>query len=1254
MLEGEKMSNSQNEKILTYMPLSFSQERLWFLDQLEKGSTAYNELFAFKINRNLKVAVFKKVLQEIIARHEILRTNFDLMDDLPAQIIHPKAEIEVPMIDLQNFTKTEQTEEIQRLARLTTQRVFDLKKDTLLRISLLQLAKASFVIFLNFHHIIFDGWSLRIFMEELISLYLAFLEGKISPLNELAIQYADFAYWQREWFKEDRMQKQIAYWQKQLAGAPSLLEIPTDSPRPAIQSFSGSHFKIKLNSNLTRKLKELSKKQDVTLFMLLEAAFATLLFRYTNQEDLLIGTPIANRNYPEIEHLIGFFINTLIIRHAFKDNFKFVEILKQVKKSAIEAYTNQDAPFEKVIETIKTERQLTYNPLFQVMFVLQNIPLDLEKAKLLDITLQEVETGISKFDLTLSMIELENVLEGIWEYNTDLFKPDTIQRMAGHFQTLLQGIVSNPDQKISELPILTEEEKHKILIEWNDTKADYPKDKCIHQLFEEQAEKTPEQIAIREVFRKTDEADYFYKEITYKELNKRSNQLAHYLKKKGLKSEGMVGIFTDVCIERVIALLAVLKIGGCYIPLDPEYPEERIRHIITDSSIRIILTQEKMTNKIPENNGLMICLDTDWKNIEQDNTDNPLCNITPDNLIFIIYTSGSTGKPKGVMLTHRGYCNWTNTSISLFEIKPDSRVSQFASFSFDIGNGEIFIGLCSGATLYLGKHELMLPGEELIKFLRENKITVAFLPPSALSATPEASLPDLKVLFTGSDAFTVNIVKKWAKEKRFFNNYGPTETSLITNIKECFVHDERVFIGPPIKNTLTYILDKNLQPVPVGVPGEIHLSGVSLARGYLNSPELTAEKFISNPLSDDPNARLYKTGDLARYLPDGNIEFLGRIDHQVKIRGFRIELGEVEAVLGKHEQVKETIVTVREHTPGEKRLAAYIVPSEEKEPSISELREFLRKKLPDYMIPSAFVMLEKLPLTPNGKIDRKALPAPDLDLMREHEFTEPRNKTERIIAEIWKEVLNIEKVSVHDNFFEVGGNSLLTVRMVSRIEQKFSKTLSVAMIFESPTIEQLSIFLDSESKVPFTPLVKIQPQGKKTPIFLLHPGDGQIFCYSDLIKEFDKTQPFYGLQAYGIEKGTTPLDSIEKMASKYIETIRSVQPAGPYRIVGFCGIGGILVYETAQQLANAGEQITFAGIIDAMAPHFFLAITEVEIFIGFTRDFGALNGVNLLPLYCEARKIKINENSVVNRNFSKSNGRSEKKLKRFKKLVTDT
>ncbi len=901
------------------LPLSFAQQRLWFIHQLDRDSRAYYVRGGIRLRGELNIKALEQSLNEIVRRHEVLRTRFISVEGRPIQVIEPSLKIDLPAIDLRDLPEAEREPRALEIAVAQAERLFDLEQCPLLRVTLIQLGEQDHALAYTLHHIIADHWSMGILINEISMLYMAFSTGAPSPLPELAIQYADFAYWQQQWLQGEMLDKQLSYWKKQLANTPAELKLPTDHPRPAVQTFRGARQSMFVPAEVSGKLHDLSWQEGATLFMTLLAAFQVLLSRYTGQKDIVVGSDIANRNISAIEPLIGFFVNQMVLRTDVSDNPEFVELLQRVRDTCLEAYDHQDLPFEKLVEAVQPERRLNRAPLFQVKFALQNTPQD-AALSLRAITLEPFNFDIeaASFDLLLSLTDTGQGIRGIFEYNTDLFEADTIAQFGQHFNRLLESIAVDPSQRVADISFLSTEEQQKMLVEWNATSVDYPNDKCIHELFEEQVERTPNAIA----------AVFDDEQLTYAELNARANQLAHHLIELGVKDEMLVGFCVEKSMDVVVGLLGILKAGGAYLPLDAAYPLERLSFMLEDAQVSVLVTQEKLTATLPTTQWVQtVCLDSDWDLIAEQSKDNPRGVVGPHQLAYVIYTSGSTGRPKGVMLGHSGLCNMVQAQIKAFDVRSDSRVLQLASLSFDASVSEIFMALLSGGTLYIGRRDSLIPGPELINALRENEITTVTLPPSVLAVMESEGLETLRTIIAAGEHCPLETAQRWAKVCRFFDAYGPTETTVCATLGE--LDGSRVTIGGPIANTSIYILDENLQLVPEGVYGELHVGGVGLARGYLNRPELTAERFIPNPFVTDAASageRLYKTGDLARWLDDGTIEFAGRIDNQLKVRGYRIEAEEIETLLDSHPEVRTSVVTARENGEGEKHLVAYCVP----------------------------------------------------------------------------------------------------------------------------------------------------------------------------------------------------------------------------------------------------------------------------------------------------------------------------------------
>jgi amino acid adenylation domain-containing protein len=1032
------------------LPLSFAQQRLWFLDQLEPGLLAYNILKAIRLTGPLNVAALEESFGEILRRHEVLRGSFSTVEGRPALCIAPPSAFTLPVTDLRDRPQGERLAEVRRLATQCAQRPFDLSQ-RLLRAILFKLADADHVLVLTVHHIVFDGWSFDVLFRELTSFYETISTARPSRLPALPVQYGDFAHWQREWLQGETLDSELAYWKGQLAGELPVLELPTDRLRPAIQTFRGAKQFMTVTAPVSEALKTLSRQEGVTLFMTLLAAFKTLLYRYTGQEDIIVGSPTAGRTRPELERLIGFFANTLLLRTDLSGHPTFRELLARVRQVAVGAYAHQDLPFEKLVEALQPRRDMSHQPLFQLMFALQNMPRPSLELAGLTMSPLDVDSGTAMFDLTVAMVEREQGLVGVFEYNSDLFDHATIGRMMGHFAMVLESIARDPGRRITHVSLLTESERRQLLAEWNDTRAEYRRDACIHELFEAQAERRPQAIAVISEDQR----------LTYRELNRRANQLARRLRSLGVSRDVLVGIYTEPSVDTVVALLGTLKAGGAYVPLDPTFPRERLAFMVEDANISVLLTQQRLAGGLPIHQVPLVCLDT-GKEMAQESGENPSWPASSENLAYVIYTSGSTGKPKGVQICHRAVVNFLESMRREPGLTEDDRLLSVTTLSFDIAALEVYLPLIVGAQVRLVSRSVAADGARLAEVL-DRDATVMQATPATWRLLLEAGWrgnPRLKAL-CGGEALSRDLADQLVERTAsLWNMYGPTETTIWSAVQRVEGGRSPVPIGRPIANTQLYVLDTHLQPLPVGVPGELHIGGAGLARGYLNRPEVTAERFIRDHLGAEPAARLYKTGDLARYRSDGTIEFLGRLDHQVKVRGFRVELGEIETVLKEHPRVREAIVVAREDRPDDTRLVAYLLASERSSPSINELRSFLADKLPEYMVPSAFVALEAFPLTPNGKVDRRALPAPDsLRPHLEAEYVAPQSHTERVIAGVWSAVLQMEKVGVHDNFFDVGGHSLLMAQVYSRLKQAFQRDLSMVELFQYPTIAALAAHL---------------------------------------------------------------------------------------------------------------------------------------------------------------------------------------------------
>jgi aspartate racemase len=1168
-------------------PLSFGQQRLWFLNQMDPSCAVYTTVEAMSITGVLNVEALQKALDAIVARHESLRTTFVCASGSPQQVIGEGRSVQLSIIELKDQPALER---IRWLLKQEAERPFDLARDLMLRSTLFRLGQEEHLLLLMTHQIVFDRCSRDVLFRELGFYYGYFASGVPLSISPLPFQYSDYSSWQQHWVQDEALQEQLRYWQFQLSNRPTVLEVPTDHPRPSTQTFQGATQSRMLPNSLSEALKRLSYQEGCTLFMTMLAAFKALLYRYTGQEDIMVGTPIAGRNRIEFAGLIGSFVNTVVLRSNLSGDPVFRELLGQVKELAEEAYAHQDLPFEKLLEELRPERSLNHTPIFQVMFVLDNSPRQNLDLPGLNVSQFEFDRSIAKFDLTMEIVEKAEGLACFCEHNTDLFDVETVTRLLEHFQMLLEGVVANPDERVSKLPLLTKPERQQLLVNWNHTTLDFfPTDRGIHQLFEAQVERTPSAIAV--VFED--------QRLTYHELNLQANQLAHHLRKRGVGPDVLVGIYMERSLEMVVGLLGVLKAGGAYVPLDPSYPKERLGLMLEDNQLSIVLAQKRVRSNQDARSLETVFLDSEQPILAQESKENPVSETAPENLVCVLYTSGTTGKPKGVMITHGSLVNAYLAWEVAYQLRSKATCHlQMASFAFDVFTGDLVRALCSGAKLVLCPP--LAPGP-LYELMRQEKVDCAEFVPVRLRTLVRylretgQSLSFMRLLVVGSDSWHFQeyqeIESFCGPETRLINSYGVTEATVDSSYFETtrvsFPIDRFVPIGRPFANTQLFLLDSNLQPVPIGVPGELHVGGPGVARGYLANPELTAQKFIPNPFSDKPETRLYKTGDLARYLPDGNIEFLGRIDSQVKIRGFRIEAGEVETVLKQHPAVREALVMAREDELDGKRLVAYLATGRLPTPTITDLRKLLMQRLPEYMVPSAFVFMEALPRTPNGKLSRLALPEPDRTRPEiERALVLPRDLLELQLTKIWESVLGVKPIGVNDDFFELGGHSLLAVRLFAQTEKVFGKVLPLATLFQAPTIERLAEILRHEGySEPTASLVPIQLGGHAPPFFVVHALGGHILGYRDLARHLGKDRAIYGLQAQGLDGGRTTHGSIKGMAKYYIKTIRAVLPEGPYLLGGY-SLGGIVAFEMARQLQILGQEIALLALMDTAPPSF--------------------------------------------------------------------
>ena len=1125
------------------------------------------------------------------------------------QVIGESRPFDLQTVDLRKFPPEKREAELQRISSELDQRPFNLSTDLMIRAALVQLSTKEYDLLLTLHHIAFDGWSLGLLFRELAEYYRAYSTGATPNLPELPIQYADFAIWQRQWLQGKVLEQEVSYWTKQLAGNLEFEQFPIDHPRPARQTYHGGREVLCLSAHLTESLKALGRREGGSLFMVLLAAFQILLRRYTGHQDVLVGSLIANRNRLELEGLIGFFVNTLVLRTDFSDNPTFRELLARVRATCLDAYDHQDLPFEKLVEVLQPERTATHAPLCQVLFNYEDAPPAPVELPELSLAIADEENSMAKFDLTVT-IEWREGLRVSFVYNTDLFEAATMRQALGHYRRLLEAIVEGPARPVDRLPMLTEEERRRLLLEWNDTRREYP-ELCVHQLFEIQAERTPQATAlVLEGWR-----------LSYRELNQRANRLARHLRALGIGPEATVGICLERSPEAIVGLLGILKAGGAYVPLDPDYPRERLSFMVEDAGARVVLTITRWLDKLPRDGTTAVCLDKLPGSVHppsasvppaegdivggtsalREELENIAVGVRPDNLAYVIYTSGSTGVPKGVEICHRGIVRLL-VGVDYVQLTNQEVVLQLAPLSFDASTFEIWGALLHGAALVL------FPGrvpaaQDLGDVLTRQKVTTLWLTSSLFNAVIDeapAALSSVRQLLVGGEALSAAHIRRALSalpQTQLINGYGPTES---TTFACCYSIPRRleeaassIPIGRPISNTQVYILDRQLELVPIGVVGELHIGGDGLGRGYLNRPDLTCEKFIANPFTGRLGDRLYKTGDLARYLPDGNIEFMGRLDDQIKIRGYRIEPGEIEAALTQHPAVKAAAVIARQVQASEKSLMAYVVPKEGQALTAQGLQTFLRQNLPPYMIPARFMFVASLPLTPNGKVDRQALPASEtVELASHSKFIVPRDGVESKLLEIWQKVLGNQPISVADNFFDLGGHSLLATKLLVRIEKTFEQKLSLAALFQAPTIEQLAAVLRNESPMARSLVTPIQPEGSRPPFFCI--GAGPLF--RSLALRLGPEQPFLGLGLGKAEVQELPTPfRLEDIAASLIKKMRLLQPEGPYPLGGWC-MDGVVAYEMARQLQALGERVPLVVLFDAENPASLKEYSKFDLF----------------------------------------------------------
>lgn len=1228
---------------LYVMPASFAQERLWFLQQLEPASPFYSIPLVLGLKGALDVRALQEALNTLVERHEALRTNFAEEHGAPVQLVRPYVPFALDQLDLSSVGEPERAAQLDKTLSEAARRAFRMDDFPLWRMTLIRLRPAEHVLSFTVHHAVFDGWSAEVWTRELAACYADLLLGRVPALPELPIQYADYALWQRDWLQGARLDDELAYWTRQLSGIPPLLELPTDFPRPPAQTFRGCRLALELPDEPLHALDRLARSEGATLFMALLASFQLLLSRYTGQTDVVVGAPIANRNRAEVQGLIGFFVNTLALRARIAPRESFNELLAQVRQTTLDGFAHQDMPFEKIVQALQPARSLAHSPLFQVALNFINAPpppsflaRGADRAGELTLELVESDPGTAKFDLSVNLNQEADGVRGNVEYSTDLFARATIERLVTHWITLIESILARPDAPTGDLELMPATEREQMLVAWNDTASEMPGTRTLHRLFEEQVERTPDAIAL--VFSNADAGASAFDSntLSFRELNARANQLARVLARRGVASDSRASSdeYVGVALERspalIVALLAVLKTGAAYLPLDPRYPAPRLEAMLTDAAPRVVITDSRLRASLPAHLPGTICLDEAWSEVAREPRDNLDVTTQPDGAAYVLYTSGSTGKPKGVIGLHRSAVNRLAWMWKAYPFQPGEVCCQKTSLNFVDSVAEIFGPLLRGVPLVILPDAVVKDPRALVQALVTQHVTRLSLVPTLLRAIVDAhpdlsALSELRLVISSGEPLRAELAGDFLRAApgcALLNLYGMTECGgdstfyqvRLSRSGDAFASQETskvsVPIGRPIANTQVYLLDENRQPVPVGVPGEIYIGGAGVAGGYLNQPDLTREKFVRVPgLSTSRGTEgedvLYRTGDRARYSPDGNLEYLGRADDQVKIRGMRVEPGEVAAALSEHPLIARAAVVAERAGETDGRLIAYAVLDSQSahsttgEPSPGDLYAFLKARLPEHMLPSAFVMLDALPLTPSGKLDRQALPAalPGALLAaggsREsraagnghpaHGAGTPRTPLERQIAAVWLRVLKVDSIGVDDDFFERGGHSMLAIRLFYELEHELGRQLPLALLFQAPTIAGLAREIEHRAAgVPWSPLVAIQPGGNKPPLFCVHGFGGGVVGYGPLARVLGPDQPFYGLQARG-QNGDEPDVTIEAMAARYLDAIRTVQPRGPYNLAGYC-YGGTVALEIAAQLVAAGDQVRFLGMMENPAP----------------------------------------------------------------------
>ncbi len=1152
------------------LPLSFGQEQLWFMDRFAPGLPTYNIPVALRLRGRLDAAALGRALDAMVARHEALRTRLvPAADGRPYQVIDEPSGVGLTEDDLSGADRPEE-----RLRALTAEeavRPFDLAAGPLFRARLMRVAPDEHVLLTVVHHAVYDGWSIGVMVRELAALYGAEASGEPSGLAELPVQFADYALWERERLEGAPLTELVDYWRGNLDGFQTL-QLPTDRPRPMVASYEGGSERLNLGADVLDGLRELARREGATLFATLLAALQVLLHRYTGQDDVVVGTVSANRNRAKLAPLIGYLVNTLVVRTDLSGDPTFLELLGRVRETTVAAYAHQNLPFAKLVDELRVERDPGRAPIFQVAMTLTEAPEDVGAAGL-TMSFEKIDLCVAKFDLGFAAQVHDGELWMELLYATALFDAETVQRMLGQLRVLLTGLVKDPARRLSELPVLTDAELRRELVEWNDTAADLPV-ACLHEAFGWQVERTPDAVA----------AEMDGESVTYRELDIWANRIARRLRALEVGPEVLVGVSMAPSIRRLAVLLGIMKAGGGYVPLDPKLPDERLSYMVEDTGMPVVVADASGEEGLPATTATVVHVDREWDAISALEDGGPGVAVAPSNVAYVIYTSGSTGRPKGVMVEHRQAVNFAFGMIRHWPVGPDDRVMQFASLNFDVSVLDMFVTLLSGARAVLASSETLLSPPRLADLMRERRVTFASLPPAVVNLLTGQDLPDLKVLMPAGEALASDLVRAWLRPGlRLVNGYGPTEDTVIATFAEL---DGTVLpppIGLPVANAQAYVLDRHLNPVPVGAVGELHMGGAGVTRGYLNAPELTEQRFVPDPFRAEPGARLYKTGDLVRRMPDGNIVYLGRIDGQVKIRGLRVELGEIETGLAAHASVAQAVVVVTEDRSGEKQLAGYVRRDPDgPEPDVAELRRHLADRLPAYMVPTYLRVVEAFALNTSGKIDKSALPAPYDAGEPSAEYVAPSTPVETALTGLYAELLGRDRIGVDDGFFDLGGNSLQAMQLITRLRADLGVDLGVTAVFLAPSPRELAVRVEASSGAGERsgPLVELTEGGGAEPLFVVHAIGGTVHAYAPLARELAAAHTVYGIEAPGLGADSAPAASLGDMVDTYVEAIRAVRPEGPYRLAGW-SMGGVVAFELAKRLEREGETVAFLGLFDA-------------------------------------------------------------------------